>query len=139
MAALAGLDFNGRGWKPYITTFGEPRVGNENLAEYFNAHFGGERYQRVTHYEDPVPQLPPLGMGYRHHAHEVFIEKGSLPFRREDVRKCDGNEDPECVAGCGFVAWRSLYAHRDYFHRMGLCLPEGSWLGKLAGGGGMEL
>lgn len=36
VAALAGLDFGGRGWKPRVVTFGEPKVGNKNLAEYFN-------------------------------------------------------------------------------------------------------
>jgi hypothetical protein len=35
VAALAGLDFHGRGWDPVVTTFGEPRVGNKQLAGYF--------------------------------------------------------------------------------------------------------
>jgi predicted lipase len=36
VAALAGLDFRGRGWEPVVTTFGEPKVGNKQLAEYLD-------------------------------------------------------------------------------------------------------
>lgn len=36
VAALAGLDFHGRGWEPVVTTFGEPKVGNKQLAKYFD-------------------------------------------------------------------------------------------------------
>lgn len=36
VAALAGLDFEARGWKPTVTTFGEPRVGNKPLAGFIN-------------------------------------------------------------------------------------------------------
>jgi len=36
VAALAGLDFRGRGYNPIVTTFGEPKVGNSALASFFN-------------------------------------------------------------------------------------------------------
>jgi len=42
VAALAGLDFGGRGYNPIVTTFGEPKVGNSALANFFNkVGFGG--------------------------------------------------------------------------------------------------
>jgi hypothetical protein len=36
VAGLAGLDFHARGWDPTVTTFGEPKSGNEGLAEFYN-------------------------------------------------------------------------------------------------------
>lgn len=36
VAALAALDFKARGWDPVVTTFGEPKTGNRELANYFN-------------------------------------------------------------------------------------------------------
>lgn len=36
VAALAALDFKARGWDPVVTTFGEPKAGNRELADYFN-------------------------------------------------------------------------------------------------------
>ncbi|KAG8525457.1 uncharacterized protein KY384_009101 [Bacidia gigantensis] len=62
VATLASLDFHGRGWNPKLVTFGEPRVGNEGLAEYIDKAFaaGDDRMDmiRVTHVDDPVPLLP---------------------------------------------------------------------------------
>ena len=115
----------------------------------------------MTHIDDPVPLLPLTEWGYRSHAGEVFISKAELPPAVEDIRLCEGDEDPECIAGresrtaglgvpdlegsdasmAGFKAWwgktRALlkvppririwqlfFAHRDYFWRLGLCLPS---------------
>ena len=36
VAALAGLDFSGRGLNPVVTTFGEPKFGNRELANFVN-------------------------------------------------------------------------------------------------------
>ncbi|TGZ78362.1 alpha/beta-hydrolase [Ascodesmis nigricans] len=132
VAALAGLDFGAREWKPRVVTFGEPKVGNYELAEYFNKKFppSSQSYHRVTHLNDPIPQLPLTAMGYTHHAHELYVTKPQLPFTADDIRVCVGNEDPECVAGNVWSLWKSLYGHRDYFHRMGLCLPPASWFRK---------
>lgn len=70
---LAALDFQARNWRPVVTTFGEPRVGNDRFVDYVNSM--DWKYRRVTHVDDPVPLLPPLGMGYRSHGHEFFIDK----------------------------------------------------------------
>ncbi|KAL2271158.1 hypothetical protein VTJ83DRAFT_529 [Remersonia thermophila] len=191
VAALAALELRlGLGWRDvYVTTFGEPRVGNKALARYIDGAFGldgsappGEEapYRRVTHAGDPVPLLPLTEWGYRSHAGEVYIEKSELPPGPQDLRLCQGDADPECMAGAetedwlgwamgwlgrgrrkwwlgggggsgeeeegedggevvvekagemgprGFPArlklWQLLFAHRDYFWRLGLCLPGG--------------
>ncbi|GAB1742596.1 hypothetical protein NU219Hw_g8134t1 [Hortaea werneckii] len=195
VAALAGLEMLARGAHPTITTYGEPRVGNRNLARFIDRRFGllpaedededesdttttktGWRYRRVTHVDDPVPLLPLSEWGYAAHAGEIFISKRSLSPDVRDVRFCDGDDDPGCIAGrdektAGDVSshiarkrdlvasvreelqdvlsenswegmvvlppryrlWELFFAHRNYFWRLGLCVPGGDPLG---GGGG---
>jgi hypothetical protein len=161
VAALAALELRlGLGWEDVlVTTFGEPRVGNGQLAAYIDRAFGladrdGEDlpYRRVTHVGDPVPLLPLTEWGYRAHAGEVYISKPSLPPGPEDLRICRGASDPECMAGAEtedwlswilgsvrllavdvksgwfparFQLWQLFFAHRDYFWRLGLCVPGG--------------
>ncbi|RMY76581.1 hypothetical protein D0862_13722 [Hortaea werneckii] len=195
VAALAGLEMLARGAHPTITTYGEPRVGNRNLARFIDRRFGllplpeededesdtttttktGWRYRRVTHVDDPVPLLPLSEWGYAAHAGEIFISKRSLSPDVRDVRFCAGDDDPGCIAGLDetvdgssriarrrrdllgsavrdelkgvlsehswedmmvlpprYRLWELFFAHRDYFCRLGLCVPGGDPLG---GGG----
>ncbi|KAI6851154.1 extracellular lipase [Hortaea werneckii] len=180
VAALAGLEMLARGAEPKITTYGEPRVGNRGLAEYIDRRFGllllleeddettGLRYRRVTHIDDPVPLLPLTEWGYAAHAGEIFISKKTLSPDVQDLRLCEGDDDPGCIAGqdgttvepasgiaqkrdlvasardelqdvittgesrwgAGLPAryrlwWELFLAHRDYFWRLGLCVPGG--------------
>ncbi|KAL2154860.1 hypothetical protein VTH82DRAFT_3536 [Thermothelomyces myriococcoides] len=171
VAALAALELRvGLGWQDVVvTTFGEPRVGNAELADYINWAFGlGDDgsanedlvYRRVTHAGDPVPQLPLSEWGYRPHAGEIYISKSDLPPAPEDLRLCHGNNDPRCLSEdetpdwlswlfgrtrsgrvqgeaealssglsrwlpTRFQLWQLLFAHRDYFWRLGLCVPGG--------------
>jgi pimeloyl-ACP methyl ester carboxylesterase len=165
VASLASLDFYHRGWDPQVTTFGEPRVGNQALMGYFDARFynhmhGGEcSYRRITHANDPIPLLPLKEWGFRMHAGEIYISKPNLPPSVQDLEHCDGDEDPRCIAGSDsristiaanveaqwwgadggmwtvpkrFRMWELFFAHRDYFWRLGLCVPGGdpkNWFG----------
>lgn len=92
------------------------------------------QYRRVTHVGDPVPLLPLSEWGYRSHGGEVFITKRRLSPGLEDLRLCRGDEDPTCIAGSDddslgiptrLKLWQLLVAHRDYFWRLGLCVPGG--------------
>ncbi|KAI0890056.1 alpha/beta-hydrolase [Annulohypoxylon maeteangense] len=168
VAALAALELKViSGWdKMIVTTFGEPRVGNDGFVEYLNSVFelGGEEkpiearmFRRVTHVDDPVPSLPLSEWGYKSHAGEFFISKSDLPPGPSDIRACAGNHDPRCIAGSAgeplkrtgqilaeekmqdtpvwtgglwdipsrFKLWQLFFAHRDYFWRLGLCVPGG--------------
>ena len=170
VAALAGLDFQARGWRPQVTTFGEPRIGNKQLMQYLDTAFalekpsnGSEMYRRVTHVDDPVPLLPLGEWGYKMHAGEIYIRKSDLSPEVSDLQYCEGDADPECIAGAEAIAridlvevefrmgveglkdwlekskdwlsvparfriWQLFFAHRDYFWRLGLCLPKtGHW------------
>ena len=110
-------------------------------------------FHRVTHVDDPVPLLPLEEWGYKMHAGEIFISKSALPPGRRDLHACDGNADPSCIAGSGgsaekadvvaevasadevtaqhwgvprrYKLWQLFFAHRDYFWRLGLCVPGG--------------
>ncbi|CAM1507252.1 Fc.00g068930.m01.CDS01 [Cosmosporella sp. VM-42] len=148
-----------------VTTFGEPRVGNYELARFVDKvfHLDGtdnleERpYRRVTHKNDPVPLLPLSEWGYKPHAGEIYISKQDLSPSEEDVYNCVGDEDPQCSSGADdnlwermhrylrfaakaeiedsqvrtedlftrFQLWQLFFAHRDYFWRLGLCVPGG--------------
>ena len=163
VAALASLEFKARGWEPQVTTFGEPRVGNQALVSYIDAQFDlidqdstRDTYRRVTHVNDPIPLLPLEEWGYRMHAGEIFISKSSLSPSRSDLQHCTGDEDPKCIAGGSptdarrvgnatsaempslelhdqgmwsvpprYRLWQLFFAHRDYFWRLGLCVPGG--------------
>jgi len=169
VAALASLDFKLRGWNPQVTTFGEPRIGNQALIQYINRAFPSNdqkntsrMFRRITHVDDPVPLLPLSERAYGMHAGEIYISKSELPPEIEDLRSCVGDQDPRCIAGAddsfnsvavrsierkeaitevnewwnntkGFLTvptryriWQLFFAHRDYFWRLGLCLPLNS-------------
>ncbi|KKY29031.1 putative extracellular triacylglycerol [Phaeomoniella chlamydospora] len=193
VATLASLEFMARGWNPQVTTFGEPRIGNQALVDYIDRKFNleinedpqnieGRKQQslrRVTHINDPIPLLPLEEWGYKMHAGEVFISKPDLPPSIEDISYCQGDEDERCIAGDStttsssssslktpttqsqnqnflisqlqhlksltsdpnfeiksldlsipnrFRLWELFFAHRDYFWRLGLCVPAGGGL-----------
>lgn len=163
VAAVAALELQARGYKPYVTTFGEPRIGNHELNQYIDRRFNlnatspdDATFRRVTHVDDPVPLLPLQEWGYEMHAGEIYISKPSLPPGRKDLHACEGDADPTCIAGGGSAAeaimlhnedeseteqlsalqwgvpvpsryklWQLFFAHRDYFWRLGLCVPGG--------------
>lgn len=152
VAALAALELKASlQWDDItVTTFGEPRIGNAGLARFIEDVFELEAdvdpemrpYRRVTHLDDPVPLLPLSEWGFRPHAGEIFIDKSELPPEPEDLRFCVGADDARCLSeevgddGEGgwwgglrfparFKVWELLFGHRDYFWRLGLCVPGG--------------
>lgn len=148
VAGLAALEFDALGFEPVVTTFGEPKIGNAGLRDFIDTTFDLQkeeevvksgRYRRVTHVDDPVPLLPLQEWGYRAHAGEHFISKPDLQPTLADVRLCDGDEDESCIASSEVVGgwsvpfpipgrykmWQLFFAHRDYFWRLGLCVPGG--------------
>ncbi|CAK7223194.1 hypothetical protein SCUCBS95973_005091 [Sporothrix curviconia] len=196
VAALAALEMKTvLGWEDVmVTTYGEPRVGNGELATFLEHVFGlhtndtsTASYRRVTHKNDPVPLLPMTDWGYSSHAGEVFIKKLNLSPSPEDVILCRGRNDPDCsdedgapddsdddedeydeygdydyeivdeedgrdgkegkdeeairaeakvsLTKRGIIPqklrlWEMFFAHRDYFWRLGMCVPgsdPGDW------------
>jgi hypothetical protein len=108
MAGFAALDMASHGWDPIVTTFGEPRGGNKNFVKWFDDRFNLRnnsipqeklKYRRVTHIDDPVPQVPPTEFGFLMHAGEIFISKASLSPEITDLQHCYGDADKKCIAG----------------------------------------
>lgn len=63
IATLAAAEIRSLGFKPALYTFGSPRVGNAAFAGFVDSQemeMGGN--YRMTHVNDPVPQLPPTWM-----------------------------------------------------------------------------
>lgn len=46
-----------------VLTFGQPRVGNSEFANWYSGQFTNER---VIHYGDLVPHVPPQANGFWH-------------------------------------------------------------------------
>lgn len=102
-------------------TFGAPRTGNQALADYVQKpkeNVGGN--YRVTHYNDPVPRLPPAMMGFAHYTPEFYISaKNNASVSISQVVQLDaaaadkkGNEQFIVV---------DVQAHRWYFTMISAC------------------
>lgn len=90
LATLTSLDMiqNGFPKEIQLVTFGQPRVGNVNFAEFASASLLNPI--RITHYRDSVPHVP---------YHRVFFHTSREWY--EDnlgvIHTCEGLEDPSCA------------------------------------------
>jgi predicted lipase len=116
IATLAAAQLRNSGYPTTLYSFGAPRIGGPQLSEYITkqsqSHSGSANY-RVTHWNDPVPRLPPLVMGYVHVSPEYYIERANLQgVGPRDVRVCVGSTTTRGNAG-----WlvTDLAAHVWYF------------------------
>lgn len=78
--------------------FASPRVGNPAFAQFVNNAFG-DRYKRVTHTADNVPQDLTPAEGYQAVATEYWISRD--PASPANIIKCNGGEDPNCNNSVG--------------------------------------
>ncbi|TVY64181.1 Mono- and diacylglycerol lipase, partial [Lachnellula suecica] len=70
VATLAATELRNLGHSVSTYTFGSPRVGNAAFASFVTA--AGSNF-RMTHVNDPVPQLPPTWLGYQHTSPEYWL------------------------------------------------------------------
>lgn len=81
-----------------VTTFGQPRTGNKEYAEFYNKTI--PHSWRFTHNKDIVPTLPFESMGYWHTPREVWQVDVHLPMSSGMLMTfttCDeSGEDPTC-------------------------------------------
>ncbi|KAF2109324.1 Alpha/Beta hydrolase protein [Lophiotrema nucula] len=73
IATLAAADLRNSGYAVALYTFGAPRVASTKLSSYITAQAGGN--YRITHWNDPVPRLPPIAMNFVHISPEYYINK----------------------------------------------------------------
>lgn len=89
IAAIAATSLAELGFKvSSVFTYGEPRNGDASWAKYASTVVPDDRYYRVTHAADGVPQIPPTVLGYVHHSPEYF-ESQAGNNTAQSTFKCD--------------------------------------------------
>lgn len=107
-----------------LYTYGSPRVGNEEFVQYMMATNGSSNF-RVTHWDDPVPQVPPTSwlMGsYRHISPEYWIkpENSTTIASVSEIEVCVGTKNKSCNAGQGIGSF-DRRAHTLYMGELAMC------------------
>jgi predicted lipase len=64
IASFAAAQLRNDGYDVALYTFGAPRIAGPRLSDYITNQQGGN--YRVTHWNDPVPRLPPIAFGFVH-------------------------------------------------------------------------
>ncbi|KAF2751911.1 alpha/beta-hydrolase [Sporormia fimetaria CBS 119925] len=111
IATLAAAQLRRDGYKVTLYSFGAPRIGGPKLSDFITRQTGGN--YRVTHWNDPVPRLPPLPFGYVHISPEYYINRGNrLSVAPSHVKIYPGSINLE-----GNAAWiaTDIGAHLWYF------------------------
>jgi alpha-beta hydrolase superfamily lysophospholipase len=128
IASLAAAQLRNYGLTITLYNFGSPRIGGSKISSYISNQPGGTF--RVTHWNDPVPKVPLLTMGYVHISPEYYINKPN----RQDVN----TGDIQVYTGAtnlfkGNQAWLAIdiEAHRWYFGSMYTCDAKRSKRGVL--------
>lgn len=100
LASIAATAFRTQGFSLNAYTYGQPRTGNQEYADYVDLMFPSSPepgktniMARSSHANDGVAQVPTQKSGYRHHSTEFWIPP---PGAGEQVVQCDGQEPPDC-------------------------------------------
>lgn len=128
VATLAAAYLRKAGIPMDLYTYGSPRVGDGDFADFVSNQAGSEF--RVTHTDDPVPRLPPIIFGYRHTSPEYWLATGSsdtTTYSVSDIKVCEGNANISCNAG---TLGLDIVAHLHYLQDISGCNALGiSWRG----------
>lgn len=119
VATIAGAYLRKAGFAVDIYTFGSPRPGNDDFANYINA--GNGAHYRVTHTDDPIPGIPPKWIGYRHSGTEFWLASGgdeTVDYTVGDIKICTGIKNEDCNDGTFTL---DLTPHKYYLQRVSLC------------------
>ncbi|OCK83464.1 putative extracellular lipase [Lepidopterella palustris CBS 459.81] len=117
IAALAAAELRNAGYNTALYTFGSPRIAGQALSDYITNQQGGN--YRVTHYNDPVPRLPPVAFGFVHISPEYYIDKPDFQTAAaSDIRVYTGNVN---YNGNGAWILTDILAHTWYFNSIAQC------------------
>ena len=117
IADLAAAELRNAGYAASLYTFGAPRIAGRALSDYITAQPGGN--YRVTHYNDPVPQLPPTWLGFVHISPEYYIDRHNfVPVTASDIQSFEGDTE---TRGNAAWAWTDVLAHTWYFNSISQC------------------
>lgn len=117
IASLAAAQLRNSGYTVALYNYGSPRIGGTKISSYITNQAGGN--YRVTHWNDPVPKLPLLIMGFVHISPEYYINKpNKQDVQINDIKLYDG-----AVNLRGNSAWLAvdIEAHRWYFGSVYTC------------------
>ncbi|TID19955.1 gb [Venturia nashicola] len=120
IATLAAAEMRSSGTPVDLYTYGAPRVGNQKLADYIQRPKEklGENF-RVTHYNDPVPRLPPPAMGFAHYTPEIYLAgKNNVKVSLSDIALLDASSVSKGTEQHTIV---DVEAHRWYFNKISAC------------------
>ncbi|RMZ39992.1 hypothetical protein AFCA_004228 [Aspergillus flavus] len=109
VGTLAATVLRNSGSEVALYTYGSPRVGNQEFADYVSGQ--GSNF-RVTHSNDIVPRLPPRLLGYHQTSPEYWIPSGN----NETVGTADIEMINEADSDMGNAGQKtqSIEAHKWY-------------------------
>ncbi|KAF2090386.1 alpha/beta-hydrolase [Saccharata proteae CBS 121410] len=118
VAAICAAELRNAGYTVAMYTFGSPRLAPPALSSYISNQPGGN--YRVTHYNDPVPRLPTLDMGFVHISPEYYIATPNLVTVTSDaIQVYEG--DSELLGNAKWGLDVDIAAHLWYFNNVGAC------------------
>jgi len=98
-----------------VITFGKPRIGNFEFANYVNTMLGINNVLRVVNEGDLVPTLGWMNMGYVHEGHEIFFTAEGQRYESRDIdEETLGLEDS--LLGLANGPHMLFYFHPEYRH-----------------------
>ena len=124
IAAIAAAEIRKSGTPADMYTYGAPRIAGSVLSDYITKQNKGGNY-RVTHYDDPVPRLPPRSVGYVHISPEYYIDTltGVVPTL-DDINMLTGNVNMSGNTG-NDKDKTDTKAHGWYFGQVSACGANG--------------
>ncbi|KAL9046423.1 MAG: hypothetical protein Q9214_000735 [Letrouitia sp. 1 TL-2023] len=118
IAAIAAAEIRNLGTKASLYTYGQPRIGGEEVSQFITDQNKGGNY-RVTHTNDLVPKLPGQVLNFKHISPEYFITSANgVEVKQDDVKVCEGIGTRDCNAG---TTDSSTDAHGWYFNAISSC------------------
>ena len=122
IADIAATEIRKMGVHADLYTFGAPRIAGRTLSDFITKQNTGHNF-RVTHFDDPVPMLPPLWLGYVHISPEYFIDKGNgIVPTTNDIKELLG--DVNNLGNTGEPLSFDIAAHLWYFGNISACNPH---------------
>ncbi|CAF9919163.1 MAG: hypothetical protein ALECFALPRED_000986 [Alectoria fallacina] len=120
IADVAAAEIRKAGTPADLYTYGAPRIAGPVLSDYITDQKAGGNY-RTTHYDDPVPRLPPRALGFVHISPEYYIDTvtGVVPTAA-NVTALYGNVNLNGNTG-NDKNKTDVLAHGWYFNHVSAC------------------
>jgi len=118
IATIAAAELRNSGYTVTMYSFGAPRIANSKLSDYITKQPGGN--YRITHFNDPVPNVPPIIMDFAHVSPEYYInKKNNDHVGVGDIQIFEGGKNLK-----GNAAWlvTDILAHLWYFNGISKCV-----------------